>query len=142
MVPENIPEITGVGGKITGVDSDVFSSVPVDDLFEDNVDGINPPNLIHPRVEVEDVNSDDEDDDECVESVNAPSNNLGGGQADDENAEAAPQLGRGTRVRNPPDYYQADHSNIRCSYPNEANVINTCFQGAGYGAKDKLQTEF
>ena len=29
VVPENIPEITGVGGKITGVDSDVFLSVTV-----------------------------------------------------------------------------------------------------------------
>ena len=52
-----------------------------------------------------------------------------------------PQLGRGIRVCNPPDYYQADHSNIRYLYPNEADVINTCFQGAEYGAKDKLKTE-
>ena len=50
-------------------------------------------------------------------------------------------MGRGARVRNPPDYYQADHSNIRYTYPNEADVINTCFQGAGYGAEDKLKTE-
>ena len=78
VVPANIPEITGVGEKIPGVDNDVFSSVPVDDLFDDNVEGINPPNLIHPRVEVEDVDSDDKDDDEYIESVNAPSNNLGG----------------------------------------------------------------
>ena len=50
-------------------------------------------------------------------------------------------MGRGTRIRNPPDYYQADHFNIRYSYPNEADIINTCFQGAGYGAKDKLKTK-
>ena len=50
VVPENIPEITRVGEKITGVDSDVFSSVPVDDLLDDNVEGINPPNLIRPQV--------------------------------------------------------------------------------------------
>ena len=104
VVPENIPEITGVGKKITGVDSDVFPSIPVDDPFDDNVEGINPPNLIRPRVEVEDIDSDDEDDDDFLESVNAPSNNFGGGQADDESAEAAPQLGRGARVRNPPGY--------------------------------------
>ena len=50
-------------------------------------------------------------------------------------------MGRGAKVRNPPDYYQADHTNIRYAYPNKADVINTCFQGAGYGAKDKLKTE-
>ena len=116
----------------------MFSSVPVDDLFDDNVEGINLPNLIRPRVEVEDVDSDDENDDDYIESVNAPSNNLGGGQVDDENTEAAAQSGCGTRIRNPPDYYQADHSNIRYSYSNEADVINTCFQGAGYRAKDEL----
>ena len=27
------------------------------------------------------------------------------------------------------------------TYPNEADIINTCFHGAGYGAKDKLKTE-
>ena len=52
-----------------------------------------------------------------------------------------PRLGRGTRVCNPPDYYPADHTNIRYAYLNEADVIKTCFQGAGYGAKDKLKTE-
>ena len=111
-------------------------------LIPPSVAGINPPPLIR-RVEVEDVESDDknEDDDEYVESDNAPSTNLGGNARIDENAEAAPQLGRGARVRNPPTYYQADHTNIRYAYPNEADVINTCFQGAGYGAKDKLKTE-
>ena len=41
----------------------------------------------------------------------------------------------------PPDYYKADHTNIRYAYLNEAAVIQTCFQGAEYGAKDKLKTE-
>ena len=76
-----------------------------------------------------------------MESDNAPSTKLGGGGRIDENTEAAPQLGRGARVRNPPDYYQADHSNIGYTYPHEADVINTCFLGAGYGAKDNLKTE-
>ena len=75
-------------------------------------EGINPPPLLT-RVEVEDVEDGDEniDNDENEESDNAPSTNLGGDARTDENAEAAPQLGRGTRVRNPPDYYQADFTN-------------------------------
>ena len=40
-------------------------------------------------------------------------------------------------MRTPPDYYQADHTNIRYAYPDEADVIHTCFQGAGYSAKSK-----
>ena len=117
VVPENIPEITGVGGKITGVVSDLFPSVTVNDTFDDNVEGINPPNLItRQQVQVEDVEDDDEDDDDFLESVNAPSNNLEGDQANNENTGDAPQFGRGARVRNPPDYYQADHSDIRYTY--------------------------
>ena len=50
-------------------------------------------------------------------------------------------MGRGQRVRTPPDYYQADHTNIRYAYPDEADVIHTCFQGAGYGAKSKTALE-
>ena len=50
-------------------------------------------------------------------------------------AQTPPQLGRGRRVQTPPDYYQADHTNIRYAYPDEADVIHTCFQGAEYGAK-------
>ena len=34
-----------------------------------------------------------------------------------------------------PDYFQADYTNVRYAYPNEADVIHTCFQGAGYGVK-------
>ena len=113
----------------TGVDRDLFSSIAPQrttavrgnerinrpNLIPENDEGINPPNLIRPPVEVEDVESDDgnEDDDEYAESVNAPSTNLGGVERIDENTEAAPQLGRGARVRNPPNYYQADHTNIR-----------------------------
>ena len=37
-------------------------------------------------------------------------------------------------MRTPPYYYQVDHTNIRYAYPDEADVIHTCFQGAGYGA--------
>ena len=105
-------------------------------------EGINPPPLLT-RVEVEDVEHDDEnvDNDKNEESDNAPSTNLGGGERIDENAEAAPQLDRGTRVCNPPDYYQADFTNMKYDYPDEADVIHTCFQRAGYGAKDKLKTE-
>ena len=67
VVPENIPKITGVDGRITGGDSDVILClrvVPVENVdSDDSVEGINPPNLIRPWVEVEDVDSDDEDDD-------------------------------------------------------------------------------
>ena len=52
-------------------------------------------------------------------------------------AQTAPQLGRGRRVRTPPDYYQACHTNVRYAYLDEDDVIHTCFQGAGYGAKSK-----
>ena len=63
-------------------------------LIPPSVEGINPPNLIRPPVEVEDFESDDEDedDDEYAESNNAPSTNLGGGARIDENAEAAPPI--------------------------------------------------
>ena len=44
-------------------------------------------------------------------------------------------MGRGHRVRTQPDHYQADHTNIRYAYPNKADAIHTCFQGAGYGSK-------
>ena len=30
---------------------------------------------------------------------------------------------------------------MKYDYPDEADVIHTCFQGAGYGAKKKLKTE-
>ena len=74
----------------TGVISDLLSSVTPQrttavprnettnrlNLIPPNVEGINPPNLIRPPVEVEDVESDDEDedDDKYVESDNAPLN--------------------------------------------------------------------
>ena len=144
--------ITGVHRDTQGVDSDLFSGVTTilrrnemtnrPNLIPPSDEGINPPPLVR-RVEVEGIESDDEnkDDNEYEESDNSPSTNLGGGARIDENAEAAPQLGRGTRVRNPPDYYQADFTNMKYAYPEEANVINTCFQGAGCGAKDKLKTE-
>ena len=145
--------MTGVHRGNTGVVSDLLSSVTSQrttavrrnetttrpNLIPPNVEGINPQNLICLTVQVKDVQSDDKDED--VESVNAPLTNLGGGQRIDENVEAAPQLGRGARIQNPPDYYQADHTNIRYSYSNKADVVNTCFQGAGYGAKNKLKTE-
>ena len=140
-----------------GVDSNLFPAVTPrqaravrrnERTYRPNVippprdEGINPPPLFT-RVEVEDVEDGDEDidNDENEESENAPSTNLGGDARIDENAEAAPQLGRGTRVRNRPDYYQADFTNMKYDYPDEADVIHTCFQGAGYGAKDKLKTE-
>ena len=94
-----------------------------------------PPRLIRPPVEVEDVESDDEEDEEERESDNAPQNNIGNNLDQVDSEAEAPQLGRGQRVRTRPDYYQADQTNIRYAYPNEADVIHTCFQGAGYGAK-------
>ena len=135
--------ITGVPRGSTGVDRDLFSSVARQrtkavrknettnrpNRIPPNIEGVNPPNLICPPVELEDVESDDEDEDdnEYVESDNALSTNLGGGKRIDKNTETAPHLGRGARVRNPPDYYQADYTNISYLYPNEADVINTCF---------------
>ena len=80
---------------------------------------------------MEDVESDDEDDDDDT----APQTNTGSDVEQDESGAEAPQMGRGQRVRTPPDYYQADHTNIRYAYPGEADVIHTCFQGAGYRAK-------
>ena len=66
-----------------------------------------------------------------------PQNNAGSDVEQEESGADAPQMGRGQRVQTPPDYYQADHTNIRYAYPDEADVIHTCFQGAGYGAKFK-----
>ena len=75
-----IQGITGVHRDVPGVDRDLFSSItPIlrrnemrnrPNLIPPSVEGINPPNLIRPPVEVEDVESDDknEDDDEYSES--------------------------------------------------------------------------
>ena len=72
----------------TGVDRDLFSSVTPQrttavhmnertnrpNLIPQSDEQINPPNLIHPPIEVEDVESDDEDEDndEYVERDNSP----------------------------------------------------------------------
>ena len=78
--------ITGVYRYTTGVYDDLFLPVtpqPTEplrrvewtncpSLIPLTVEGINPPNLIRPKVEVEEVDSDEEDEDEDVESNNAP----------------------------------------------------------------------
>ena len=81
--------------------------------------------------------SDDKDGEEERENDAVPQNNVGSDVEQDESEADAPQLGRGERVQTLPDYYQADQTNIRYAYPDEADVIHTCFQGTGYGAKSK-----
>ena len=99
------------------------------------VQRITPPRFLRQQVEDEDVDSDDEDEGEQRESDTAPQDNVGGNQEEPASGAEAPQLGRGHRMRTQPDYYQADHTNIRHAYRNKADVIHTCFQGAGYGVK-------
>ena len=102
-------EITGVHGQIIGVDDDVFFSVTPPTTQEAHaVQRITPPRLIRQQVEVEDVDSDDEDEGEEWESNIAPQDNVGGDQEEEASEADAPQLGRGHRVRTQPDYYQAD----------------------------------
>ena len=96
--------ITGVHRDTPGVDSNLFPTVTPrqeravrrnEMTHRPNVippprdEGINPPPLLT-RVEVEDVEHDDEDNDtdKNVESVNAPSTNLGGGPGIDETTTA------------------------------------------------------
>ena len=117
--------------QITGVDNIPLCVTPDTDSDVHVVRGITPPCLIRPPVQVEDVESDDEDDDDDA----APQTNVGSDVELDESGAEAPQLGRGQQVRTPPDNYQADHTNTRYAYPDEADVIHTCFQGAGYGEK-------
>ena len=136
--PTDDRQITGVHGKIpvvhrqiTGVDNTPLRVTPDMENDAHVVKRITPPRLIRPPVQVEDVESDDEDDNDDA----APQINVGSDVEQDESGADTPQLGRGQRVRTPPDYYQADHTNIRYAYPDEADVIHACFQGAGYGAK-------
>ena len=138
--PTDDRQITGVHGQIprvhrqiTGVDNTPLRVTPNTERDAHEIRVITPPRLICPPVQVEDVESDNEDDnDDAAPQINADSD-----VEQDESGADAPQLGRGQRVRTPPDYYQADHTNIRYAYPDEADVIHTCFQGAGYGAKSK-----
>ena len=55
---------TGVHGKITGVDNVSIHVTPTTTPETHDVQGITPPRLIRPQVEVEDVESDDEDEGE------------------------------------------------------------------------------
>ena len=45
-------------------------------------------------------------------------------------------------MQTPTYFYQADFSNIPYNYPNEADIIHSCFQGAGYRAKNKVKEGF
>ena len=142
--PSDNRQITGVHGhipgvhrQITGVDNNPLRVTPDTQRDAHVVRGITPPHLIRPPVEVEDVESDDEDDEEERNNDTAPQTNVGSDVEQDESGADAPQLGRGQRVQTPSDHYQADLTNIRYAYPDEANVLYTCFHGARYGAKSK-----
>ena len=128
--PSDDRQIVGVHGQIpgehrqiTGVDNTPLRVTPNTQRNTHVLRGIAPPRLICPPVEVEDVESDDEDDEEERNNDAAPQTNVGSDVEQDESGADAPQLGRGRRVRTPPDYYQADHTHIRCAYPDEADVI-------------------
>ena len=45
-------------------------------------------------------------------------------------------------MRTPTEHYQADFSNIKYTYPEEADVIHLCLHGAGYGAKFGIEQGF
>ena len=76
---------------------------------------------------------------EKQESNIAPQINVGGDLVEEASEAEVPQLGRSCRLQTQPDYYQADYTNVRYAYPNEADVINTCFQGSGYGTKTNAE---
>ena len=57
-------QLPGVHRQITGVDNTSFRVTPTTTRETHVVRGITPPRLIHPQVEVEDVESDDEDEEE------------------------------------------------------------------------------
>ena len=97
--------------------------------MEPNVERITPPNPIRRQVEVEDVDSDDEDDDKTNEISQAPLVEGRNDHVDREEKTEAPGLDRGRRFRTPTDHYQADFSNIRYNYPVEADVIHSCHYG-------------
>ena len=61
---------------------------------------------------------------------------------DEEILEEAPPEDCGHRFRTPTDYYQADFSNIMYKYPDEAEVINMCYHGAGYDAGSGVDQGF
>ena len=66
-------QFTGVDGPITGVDNNTcFRTVPTTTQVEPNIKRITPQNHVCRRVEVEDIDSDDEDDDKTNESSHAP----------------------------------------------------------------------
>ena len=98
-------QITGVHGQITGVDNTSIRVTPTTMREAHTVRGITPPRLIRPQVEVEDVESDDEEEEEEErESDTPPQNNVGSNLEQEDSEAEAPQLGRGQRVRTPPDY--------------------------------------
>ena len=106
-------QIPGVHRQITGVDNTSLRVTPTTTREAHIIRGITPPRLIRPQVEVEDVESDDEEEEEERESDAAPQGNVGSDVEQDASEAEAPQLGRGRRVRTPPENYQADHMNIR-----------------------------
>ena len=93
-------QITVVDGPITGVyDHTCFRTVPT--AAEPNVEGITPPNPIRRRVEVEDVDSDDKDDDETNEVIHVPLVEGCNDHVDREEETEAPGLSRGRILRTP-----------------------------------------
>ena len=55
--------------------------------------------------------------------------------------EALPE-GRGHRMLTQPDYYNADFSNIRYTYPNEENMIHMCHHDTSYGVGSSVEQGF
>ena len=92
-------QIPGVHRQITGVDNTPLRVTPDTEHDAHDIRGITPPRLIRPLVQVEEVESDDKDDDDDA----APQINVGSDAEQDESGADAPQLGRGQRVRTPPD---------------------------------------
>ena len=123
-------KITGVDRPTTGlINNTCFFTVPTH--VEPNVERTTPPNPICCRVEVEDVDSDDEDDDETNESSQAPQVEVHNDHAEEEEEAEASQLGRGSRVRNPTNFYQSDFSNIRYNYLDELTSYSCALKEQG-----------
>ena len=94
------------------------------------------PLFLRRLVEVDDDSSDDKENTEdriVVEDVNHDKKEI---------PEESPPEGCGHRVQTPPDYYNADFSNTKYVYSNEAEVINMCQHGDCCGAGSGTEQGF
>ena len=92
-------------GPITGVyDNTCFRTVPGTTQVEPNVERITPPNPVRRRVKVEDVDSDDKDDDETNEVIHVPLVEGRNDHVDREEETEAPGLSRGRILQTPTDH--------------------------------------